>query len=202
MAHRVCPFWIGYLLLNPLRKLSQNPEKILAGHVRNGMTVLDIGAAMGFFSIPLARMVGAQGKVVCVDMQEKMLKVLSKRARKAGVEEHIQVHHSDQNSLGLESFSGAIDFALAFAVVHEVPDAGKLFREISEALRPNARLLVAEPRGHVKDKEFADTVSLARQSGFRVVDRPRISRSIAVLLEKVSSRFTTEDTNDHRGTHM
>lgn len=184
MAHRVCPVWIGYLLLIPFRKLSQNPDKILAPHVRPGMTVLDVGSAMGYFSIPLTRMVGTQGKVICVDMQPKMLTVLRKRAVKAGVADRIATHLCAQNSLALEKFAGSVDFALAFAMVHEVPDAGKLFQEIAAALKPHARLLIAEPRGHVSDKDFAETVSMARQTGFQIVGEPKISRSHAALLEK------------------
>ncbi|QTA83790.1 SAM-dependent methyltransferase domain-containing protein [Desulfonema limicola] len=64
MSKRVCPIWIGYLLLNPIIKLYQNPEKILSPYVSEGMTVLDMGCAMGYFSLPLARMVGTGGKVM------------------------------------------------------------------------------------------------------------------------------------------
>jgi hypothetical protein len=46
MAHRVCPWWIGYLLANPLRRwLGQDPAKILSPYVREGMTVLEPGSA-------------------------------------------------------------------------------------------------------------------------------------------------------------
>ena len=67
MANRTCPIWVGYLLASPLRKLLENPEKILKPHVNEGMKVLDIGSAMGFFSLPLAKIVSTKGKVVCVD---------------------------------------------------------------------------------------------------------------------------------------
>ncbi|QTA78393.1 SAM-dependent methyltransferase [Desulfonema limicola] len=90
MSKRVCPIWIGYLLLNPIRKLYQNPEKILSPYVSEGMTVLDMGCAMGYFSIPLARLVGTDGKVICADIQEKMLKSLEKRAAKAGLSDRIE----------------------------------------------------------------------------------------------------------------
>jgi 2-polyprenyl-3-methyl-5-hydroxy-6-metoxy-1,4-benzoquinol methylase len=58
MAQRVCPIWVGYLLASPVRKLYQNPKKILGAYVREGMKILDIGCAMGFFSLPLAEMTG------------------------------------------------------------------------------------------------------------------------------------------------
>ena len=63
----VCPVWVGYLLASPVRKLIQNPKKLLSPYVEEGMTVLDAGCAMGFFSLPMARMVGPNGKVICGD---------------------------------------------------------------------------------------------------------------------------------------
>ena len=122
MSPKVCPAWLGYLLASPLRKLFQNPEKILGPYVKAGMMVLDMGCAMGFFSLPLARMVGKEGIVVCVDIQEKMIRSLRKKALKARVADRIITRVCDQNSLGLNEFDNKIDFILAFAVVHEVPD--------------------------------------------------------------------------------
>jgi ubiquinone/menaquinone biosynthesis C-methylase UbiE len=69
--HRICPWWIGYILANPLRRLLQKPEEILRPYIKKGMNVLDIGCGMGFFSLPIARMVGDTGKVVCVDFKKK-----------------------------------------------------------------------------------------------------------------------------------
>ena len=67
--HHVCPWWIGYLIASHLRKLGENPDTILGPLVEPGMTVVDVGCAMGFFSLPLARMVGESGRVLCVDVQ-------------------------------------------------------------------------------------------------------------------------------------
>jgi ubiquinone/menaquinone biosynthesis C-methylase UbiE len=184
MAQRVCPVWIGYLLASPIRKMMHNPDAILAPYVREGMTVLDFGCAMGFFSIPLARMVGANGKVICVDMQEKMLKRLEKRARKAGASNRMEIRLCDQHSLGLQEFAGRIDFALAFAVVHEVPDPPRLFGELAGVLKPGGRLFMAEPKGHVREDDFAHTVTVAEEQAFTVVERPKIRRSWAVMLTK------------------
>ncbi|QTA89130.1 class I SAM-dependent methyltransferase [Desulfonema magnum] len=185
MAESVCPVWIGYFLASPVRKLFQNPEKILRPYIRKGMNVLDIGCAMGFFSLPLARMVGSNGRVICVDMQEKMITSLEKRARRAGVSDRIETHLCRQNSLNLQEVKEQIDFALAFAVVHEVPDASVLFAEVYEAMKSGGKFLVAEPKGHLSEKDFEVTISIARQSGFRkAADSPEIAHSRVVLLEK------------------
>ena len=71
MANHVCPWWVGYLLLLPLRRLRQSPRKWLGRFVTEGMVVLEPGPGMGFFTLDLARMVGASGRVVAVDVQKE-----------------------------------------------------------------------------------------------------------------------------------
>jgi ubiquinone/menaquinone biosynthesis C-methylase UbiE len=184
MDKRVCPFWVGYFLISPLRTLFQNPDKLLKPFITPGMKVLDIGCGMGFFSLPLARMIGATGKVICVDVQEKMITSLKKRAKKTGLTDKIETCICNQNSLGLDDLNEEIDFALAFAVVHEVPNATEFFDEINRTLKPTGRLLIVEPKGHVSEKDFNRTISGAQQKGFKVTDNPSIHRSRSILLEK------------------
>ena len=184
MAEKVCPVWVGYLLSSPIRKLIHNPKKLLSPYVEAGMKVLDIGCSMGFFSLPLAQMVGANGKVICVDVQEKMIKSLEKRAKKARLTDIIETRVCTHNSLSLEDLTMQIDFAFASAVVHEVPDASTFFAEIYQALLQNGRLLVSEPEGHVSEKDFEKTISAAQMNGFEVIDNPQVKRIRVVLLEK------------------
>jgi len=166
MADHACPPIIGYWLLNPLRKLLENPEKILGPFVEDGMTVLEPGPAMGFFTLPLARMVGQQGKVVVVDVQQKMLDVLMRRARKKGLSGRIDARLVKDGGMGLSDLSGQVDFAAAIHVVHEVPDAAAFLGEIFAALKPGGKLLVIEPKGHVKPEAFEKTLQTAGAAGF------------------------------------
>ena len=184
MADHICPVWVGYLLASPVRRIFQSPDKIVGPHVKEGMTVLDMGCAMGFFSVPMATMVGADGRVVCVDVQEKMLESLRKRAVKAGVDDRMKVLNCAENETGLEHLRGDVDFALAFAMVHEVDDPEALIRQIHSLLRNGGHLLVAEPRGHVSSGEFDDTLRWSTEAGLTTVDRPAIGRSHAALLKK------------------
>ena len=184
MAEHVCPWWIGYLLLSPLRRLYQNPQKMLAPYIEAGAIVLDVGCAMGFFSLDMARMVGAEGKVVCVDLQPKMIKALVRRATKAGLNDRIDHRVCDKNGLGLEGLDGKIDFALAFALVHELPDAEAFFEQIHAALRPGGTCLVAEPKGHVSEKRFEETLAAAEKNGLELGERPQIGRSHAALVSR------------------
>jgi SAM-dependent methyltransferase len=180
----VCPYWMGYFLVNPLRKLMHNPLRMLGTYIRPGMTVIDYGSAMGFFSIPLAKMVGEKGKVFCFDIQDKMLEKLISRAMKARVGEIIVprliTNHGNSNQMANQT----ADFTLLFAVAHEVPEKAHLFSFLSSKMKINALLLFAEPRGHVNDESFRQSVLLAEKAGFRKVRDPAIRKSHAILLEK------------------
>jgi 2-polyprenyl-3-methyl-5-hydroxy-6-metoxy-1,4-benzoquinol methylase len=180
----MCPVWVGRLLSSPLRKLSQHPDKILRPYVKVGLKVLDIGCAMGFFSLPMARMVGPGGQVICLDAQEGMIHKLQERAAKAGLQERVTARLCPRDTLDITDLAGQIDFALAFAVVHEVPDAAALFSEIHTAMKASGTFLLAEPLGRVSLEDFERTVALACEAGFTVSGHPTIRRSHCVLLKK------------------
>lgn len=188
-AHHVCPWWLGYVLASPIRRLFESPERLLAPFVRTGMTVVEPGCGMGYFSIPLARIVGPTGRVVCVDLQEKMIEGLRRRARRAGVADRIEARTCSGDGLGLAEIRGAADLAVAIHVLHEVADQGQLLAEMSEALKPGGTCLVLEPRGHVTDAEFARTLALAERAGLHQGSTPAARRSLfAVLVKKVEAR--------------
>lgn len=184
MSERICPWWLGYLLAAPMRKLSQNPAKILSPYIKEGDTVLDAGSAMGFFSLPMAQLVGESGHVVSIDLQERMIRGLKKRAIRVGVEKRMEMRVCTQVSLCIDDLGEKVDFALAFAVVHEVPDAGRFLREIHSSLRKGGLFLFSEPTGHVTKEAFDDTLAVAREAGFRNMGSPVIRRSHSTLLTK------------------
>jgi FkbM family methyltransferase len=175
---------MGFVLLNPLRWLGQNPRRILAPLVAPGMRALDVGCAMGFFSLPLARLVGETGRVVCVDVEPRMLRHLERRARGAGLLTRLELRRCATADLGLRDLAGTIDFTMAFAVVHEAPDQEAFLEQIAAALRGGGRLLLAEPKGHVRATEFSQTLEAARRAGLQQIASPPIARSLTALLEK------------------
>jgi SAM-dependent methyltransferase len=185
MAKRVCPWWLGYLLASPLRRLMQDPGKILAPYVREGMTVLEPGPGMGFFTLELARLVGPSGRVVAVDLQPRMIDRLKRRAARVGLLERVDARLAARDSMGVSDLAGTVDFALAFAIVHELPAADSFFTEVAGALKPGACLLLAEPTGHVNVAQFEDELEAARHAGLGLADRPSIRRSRTALLKKV-----------------
>ena len=80
----ICSWRGGPLLTASARKLIQNPKRIVGSYLSDGMSAVDIGCGMGFFTLPMADIVGTQGKVIAVDLQPEMLAGLKERASKAG----------------------------------------------------------------------------------------------------------------------
>jgi ubiquinone/menaquinone biosynthesis C-methylase UbiE len=183
--HRVCPWWLGRLLASPLRRLLQDPDKILAPFVRPGMTVLEPGPGMGFFTLPLARMVGEGGCVHALDVQKKMLVGLERRAKKPGLSARIRARLAQPDSLGIGNLTGKVDLLWAFAVVHEMPSADTFFSEIASTLKPNGIVLLAEPAGHVSSADFEAELEAAKRQGLYIAERPVIRRSHAAVLKKL-----------------
>jgi ubiquinone/menaquinone biosynthesis C-methylase UbiE len=182
MENHVCPWWLAYTFDNPFRRFFHKPDQMFAQYVKRGMTVADIGCGMGYFSIGLAKILKGNGKVISVDLQKKMLEVLEKRAKSAGVFDSIQPHLSKKDDIGLIE---PIDFALTFWMVHEIPEKTGFLQQIYAALKNAGLLLIAEPKFHVSRSQFEEEKDIARQVGFVIKQEPKITFSHSVLFEKV-----------------
>ncbi|HYA88704.1 MAG TPA: class I SAM-dependent methyltransferase [Nitrospirota bacterium] len=178
---RICPWWLIWTFDNPLRRFLQNPETIVGPHVREGMNVADVGCGMGYFSIAMAKMVGENGSVIAVDLQEKMLEFLKRRARKARLTDRIRLLCAKEDDLMLR---GTVDFALAFWMVHEVKDIPLFFEQIHSVLKKGGTFLYAEPKIHVSNRRFQEILGYAQQAGFQINNAPQIRFSRAVILSK------------------
>jgi ubiquinone/menaquinone biosynthesis C-methylase UbiE len=195
MFHRLssqCPWWFVRSFDNPLRRLVQDPDTILRDFVRPGDACLDIGCGIGYFTIPLAALTGPSGRVTAVDLQPEMLAGVAKRAKRAGLSDRIRLHQADVSGLRLD---GSFDFALAFWMVHEVPDQAALFRQIQEVLNPGGRLLLVEPIGHVRRAAFDRTLETASDVGLAISKTVtvRLSRAALLTMSGGATRSPTKD---------
>lgn len=175
---RLCPWWMTYSFDNPLRHLIHKPEKFLAGLVKPGMTVMDIGCGFGFFSIAMARMVGVSGSVIAEDVQEESINIALKRAQQAHVANIVKPHLGTIERI---NYPGQVDFILTFWMIHEVKDKPAFFKEISSLLKPGGKYLLVEPWMHVSATEFAITVGNATANGLDPVADLKVAMSRAKL---------------------
>ena len=181
MERHVCPWWLAYTFDNPLRRFFHKPEKIFSSYLKQGMSAVDIGCGMGYFSIVMANIVGNNGKIIAVDMQQKMLDTLMKRAKKAGVADRITPVLCAKDNIGVNE---KVDFALTFWMVHEVPDVSNFLSQVHGILNTSGKLLFAEPKMHVTLNEFNTNLAIAQELGFKLVASPDIYFSYSALLEK------------------
>jgi ubiquinone/menaquinone biosynthesis C-methylase UbiE len=147
------------------------------------MTVLDIGSGMGVFTLALAGMVGPAGRVIAADISQPALDVLERRAWRAGLAGRVRTRCVAAGDLGLSDLGGSVDFALAFWMLHEAPDAAATLTEVRAALRPGGRLFVAEPIVHVSPVTMAEEVAAAEAAGFELLERPPVRFSRAAVFE-------------------
>ena len=150
------------------------------------MTVLDMGCGAGFASLGLAKLVGEEGLVIAADIQPKMLSIVKERALRAGLYDRICIHLCETNRIGVRE---ELDFAVAFFMVHEVPDAWALLEEIFKLLKTSGRFLLTEPKVHVKSSDFKQLVQDAQAIGFKMAEKPRVRFGQTVLLVKVSDVY-------------
>lgn len=179
MDEHICPWWLAYTFDNVFRRLIHSPRKIFGPYVREGMTVADLGCGMGWSAIALAKLVGEPGHVIAVDVQEKMLAVVTKRARRAGVAGRIRTVRCTFDSIG---FDETVDFAVAFWVVHEVRDAGAFLRQVHARLKRDGKLLIVEPAFHVSKRAFEEMIETAKEVGLAERERTWIMHSRGVVL--------------------
>jgi len=163
----------AYLLDSPQRREFLNPENILKRiNVKPGMKVADVGCGTGFFAIPAAKIVGPEGKVFAIDVQEEMVAILSKKIQRLKIR-NIKAVVSREEEIPLPDES--VDLALMASVLHELEDH-KTLGEVHRFLKPHGVLAVLEWKK--KKTEFGpplwerltpnQTKRILEKAGFRV----------------------------------
>ncbi|MSO22992.1 MAG: methyltransferase domain-containing protein [Acidobacteria bacterium] len=127
------------------REKFEQPEKALdALKIKPGMTVADVGAGNGYFTLRLARRVKDTGRVFAVDVQPAMLDLLKKNRDRAGLKNIDLV-------LGTETDAylppTAVDLALLVDVYHEFQQPEEMIAAVRASLKPDGVLVLVEYRG-------------------------------------------------------
>ena len=180
--HHVCPRWLCFTFDNWFRRRLQNPDEIIKDYVKQGDTVVDVGPGIGFFTMPMGRLVGDNGQVIAVDIQEEMLAAISKRAIQAGLVNRVCLQLASPDSLNVKERA---DFILAFWMAHEVPDQGRFFAQLYAVMKDDGKFLLAEPKLHVSRVQFDAELHYAQKAGFKLLDRPDVPLSLAAVLVKL-----------------
>lgn len=171
-ACHACPWWLGYLLASPLRRLVENPDTLVLPLIRPGDRVLELGPAMGYFSLPMARKVGPQGKVTCVEVQQIMLDKLRQRLARKRLSDRAELRLCSQQDLGLAEDEASFDLAVAIHVVHETASPKDTVVTLARCLKPGGKLLLVEPPGHCPVEVYRAEMAAMQQTGLRELPHP------------------------------
>ena len=114
--------------------------------IRRGQTVLDFGCGYGMYTIPVARIVGEQGRVYALDKDKEALDALMQKAESACLTNIERMETSGELEIKLADES--VDVALLFDVFHSFyfPQAGdrrRLLGEIRRIMKPSAFLSIS-----------------------------------------------------------
>lgn len=124
------------------RKRILPPDEILiSSGLKECMFSADIGCGTGFFTIPMAKIVGPQGKVFAFDISDEMLEELRSKIKSERIE-NVDVLKSETYSLPIGSES--VDFALISNVLHEVDEYTRFLNETKRIMRPGAKLVIID----------------------------------------------------------
>jgi len=110
--------------------------------LRRSDAVADLGAGVGFFAFPMA---SRAESVLCVDIEKKMLDVLSERIRKRKVRNMLPLLGDIQEPPIVDA---SVDHVLGAFVFHEVDDPRIFLYECNRILRPAGALTIVDFQKH------------------------------------------------------
>jgi ubiquinone/menaquinone biosynthesis C-methylase UbiE len=138
--------WAKEMDFEKRANITQPPVKILdALGIRPGMTVADIGAGRGRLTLPLARRVGASGKVYANDIRPDDLAFIQERCRREGLK-NVEIVLGTETDARLPVKN--LDVICMAWVYHVIPPANRvpMLQSLAPNLKPNGILAMAEPK--------------------------------------------------------
>lgn len=120
----------------------QKPDKVIEVlRIKSGDSVADIGAGSGYFTIPFAKTVGAEGTVLAIDIEQGMLDHIKKTADSEKLS-NINLVKVNADSSGLKEKS--VNIVFICDTYHHIENRKIYFQKLKSAIKDNGRLVIVE----------------------------------------------------------
>lgn len=160
------------LLDNLLRRLFRRPDRFLAKHLSSGQIAADLGSSSGFFSLPMAKIVGASGRVHAVDFDPRAIARLKENAARHGLDSIIDSQTGSAAEIDFIE-DGSVDFVLAEGLICCMKDHDGVVREIKRILKPAGRAHL----GVIKFARAGDPRGVSKEEWARILGGFRLFES-------------------------
>ena len=131
-------------LIRDNREQEEHCETLLAAlELQPGEVVCDMGCGNGYYTLPIAKLVGETGRVLAVDIQPEMLHLLELRAKKEQVE---NIEPIQSSVVDPKLPEGELDLILLVDVYHEFSHPEQMLAAMRKALKPTGRIALVEFR--------------------------------------------------------
>ena len=154
-------------LLDKFRKFTEHPlERLEEIGLKEGMTFLDVGCSLGFYSFPAASLVGDSGTVYALDIKESLVKHVQEKIARLRIK-NMKPIVANAERTGLAERS--VDIVFVHLVLHDIDDQQAALEEFHRVLRPRGKLAVDEEHAMLPDL----VRELAESSGFKLSEMLR-----------------------------
>lgn len=160
------PEFMADLIDNPLRRRFQPPYETAVRHgLEPGMTVLEVGPGNGTYTLGAAQRIGADGRLVTVDIEPRMIERVRRKTSDAGVA-NVEAKVADVYRLPFDD--STFDVVYMITVIGEIPEPVRAMREFHRVLSPSGTLVFSEL---LQDPDYplaGTVVRWAASAGFRL----------------------------------
>ncbi len=126
---------------------SKPQEIILQMGLRDGMRVVDIGSGVGHYALAAAPIVGEEGRIYAVDVQEAVLKSLKREAVEHGFSNISTIWGDIENQFGTKLKGEVVDAVIIANTLFQLDDKNAAVTEIKRILKPGGIVLVVDWAG-------------------------------------------------------
>lgn len=167
-------------LIDRLRGFHEDPDgRLREIGLREGMTFLDVGCTLGFYTFPASSIVGESGLVIALDINPELIERVSRKAERSAFG-NVETLVADACETGLPSES--VDIVFLHLVLHDIDDKPRAIREFDRVLRPRGRLVINEENA----MELGEVRDLVGREGYTHCD----------ALRKTIQVFRKEETDE------